>query len=417
MLTILQLSDIHFAHSEGDAFDLDREIEDGLLRFLPELRQTIDASVDLIVVSGDVAFSGVAEQYERAKAFLRNVRSKLGNPNIPVLVIPGNHDIHRKITREPDQREWRAKPRSRFLEPHQRQTTINALLKGEQSGPGLFQALEAYNDFAASFECAVNADQPHWERSFPLGQGWMLRVRGMTSVLISDEHDDDDKLVLGEAQALGLDAKPGEVVLSLCHHPYCWLLDGEQLRPKLTNRSHMHITGHVHQHGFDASPEHVHLRAGALQPPRSEKVGSRFNLITLAVRSEQAEAEVTLLPVVWKPEDDAFVVDRANCETCSVAVTAPAPDAVDAADEEHVAAVTRLTERLGSLQYADRLHCARQIRLGDSDLFTMPPRNQINAIVARATAAGRLAALWEQVELRHGRQSGPDANPFRESAT
>jgi predicted phosphodiesterase len=413
LLTILQLSDIHFAHSEGDTYDLDRDIEDGLLRFLPDLRQRLEADIDLIVVSGDIAFSGVADQYERAKAFLRNVRSKLENHQIPVRVIPGNHDIHRKTTRGPDQRRWRATPRGKSLKPHERQEALNALLKDAESGPGLLEALGAYNDFAASFDCAIDHTRPHWEHEFALDEGWTLRVRGMTSVLISDDYDEDDLLVLGELQALGLHAKPGEVILSLCHHPYCWLLDGQRLQPKLTHRSHLHITGHVHQHDFKDTAQHVHLRAGALHPPRSEEVASRFNVITLQIHEgcNGPELEVALLPLIWDAGQDSFMIDEENCKTCSVVVqAAPKPSA--APDGERLLALSRLTERLGALQYSDRLHCARHIGVRGGAVFAMPVGEQISAIIAHADETDQLAKLWQQVELRHGRQSSEDANPF-----
>lgn len=413
MLAILQLSDIHFAHSEGATFDLDREIQDGLLRFLPELRERV-GDVGLIVVSGDIAYSGVADQYERAKAFLRDVRSRLDNPSIPVRVIPGNHDIHRATTDNASQRVWRGVPRQESMDADERAAELVRLLTGEKSGPGLVAPLQAYNDFAATFECAISHSRPHWEHTFELADGWTLRVRGLTSVLVSDEHDETDRLVLGAMQLSGLERRPGEANLTLCHHPYCWLLDGEELRPKLRNRSHVHVTGHVHQHAFDeGDPTHLHLRAGAMQPPRREKVASRFNVLTLQVLGESdPELEVTLVPLVWDSQRDSFTIDEENCRTCSLALLALPPDA-PAVRLKDTVAMSRLTERLATLQFADRLHSARKISMAAEEVMRLPDHEQVGAIIKHAVTTGQLVGLWEQVELRHGRQ-GDEANPFEE---
>jgi hypothetical protein len=207
------------------------------------------------------------------------------------------------------------------------------------------------------------------------------------------------------------------VVLTLCHHPYCWLLDGTELRSKITNRSHVHITGHVHKHDFKDTPEHVHLRAGALQPPRREEEDSRCNVITLQIQdgSSGPELEVTLVPLVWNPDVDCFMIDTDHCKTCSVAVQPPAHQPTAPPDAGRLRALSRLTERLGALPYSDRLHCARHIGITSGPVFAMPAGEQIGAIVARATENDQLEILWTQVELRHGRQSDDSSNPFREA--
>ena len=416
MLTILQLSDIHFAYSEGTIYDLDREIQDGLLRFLPELRAQV-GDIGLIVVSGDIAFSGVADQYERAKGFLRDVRSKLDDSSIPVRVIPGNHDIHRETTDTADQRAWRAAPRRSDMTADDRAQALADLLKDKKSGAGLVAPLQAYNEFAAAYECDISPEQPHWEHTFPLDDGWALRVRGLTSVLVSNQHDEKDRLVLGLMQLSGLETRPGKINLTLCHHPYCWLLDGEELRPKLRSRSHIHVTGHVHRHAFDDShPTHVHLQAGAMQPPRNENAGSRFNVITLRISGDTSpELEVTLFPLVWDPQEDSFMLDDDNCKTCTVALQGP-PKPPTVGDPGREVAMRRLIERLDALPFADQLHSANKIRVSPGAIVRLPRHERVGAIIDYASQAGALATLWAQVELRHGNQSD-DPNPFAASSS
>src|SRR4051812_5589683 len=102
MFGVLQLSDIHFAYERESLFDVDRELRDALLAFLPEM---VDrrGSIDLIGVGGDGAYHGLEREYEWAHGFLRVLRSRLDRPAMPVRVIPGNHDIFREATLTADQ--------------------------------------------------------------------------------------------------------------------------------------------------------------------------------------------------------------------------------------------------------------------------------------------------------------------------
>ena len=208
MLTILQLSDIHFSHREESVFDMYRELQDGLLKFLPSLRKRV-GDIGLILISGDVAFSGVAEQYEKADSFLRDVRSVLGAPRIPIRVIPGNHDIHQPDTDSGDQQRWRGSVRG-TMPAHERDEVLNNMLRDNVSGPGPMEPLAAFNEFAAAYECAQ--PRPH-DRSGrtrrPLAEGWTSRYGDSTPVLISNRLDAAGRLVLGTVQTTGRDHAPG----------------------------------------------------------------------------------------------------------------------------------------------------------------------------------------------------------------
>lgn len=75
MLTLLHISDLHF----GPPF-LPR-VGEALLRIVPEL----DPSV--IVVSGDLTQRARREQFVDAQEFLKRL------PDVPKVVVPGNHDV------------------------------------------------------------------------------------------------------------------------------------------------------------------------------------------------------------------------------------------------------------------------------------------------------------------------------------
>jgi 3',5'-cyclic AMP phosphodiesterase CpdA len=71
---ILHISDLHFGRNVAP------EPIDALAKLIEEVRP------ELVVASGDLTHRGLREQHERAAAFLRGLE-------LPLLVIPGNHDI------------------------------------------------------------------------------------------------------------------------------------------------------------------------------------------------------------------------------------------------------------------------------------------------------------------------------------
>ncbi len=74
-LKILQISDLHFGPPYLP------EVGQALLRFAPDIHP------DAIIISGDLTQRAKPEQFQQAKKFLDEL------PDVPQLVIPGNHDV------------------------------------------------------------------------------------------------------------------------------------------------------------------------------------------------------------------------------------------------------------------------------------------------------------------------------------
>ena len=99
MITILHLSDLHFR--AGDKLDqYNRQVVmEELLRDIAERTSRIGAmveSIDLIVISGDLAFSGDEEEYSQLERELLDSLSKSSNiAHDRLFTVPGNHDVDR----------------------------------------------------------------------------------------------------------------------------------------------------------------------------------------------------------------------------------------------------------------------------------------------------------------------------------
>ncbi len=75
-MRLLQVSDVHFGRHAVDAY------ADAVLR------RVTSGRYDAVVVAGDLTQRNFRGQFRRAKAFLDAMRA-----HVPVLVIPGNHDV------------------------------------------------------------------------------------------------------------------------------------------------------------------------------------------------------------------------------------------------------------------------------------------------------------------------------------
>src|SRR4051812_19468468 len=106
MVSALLISDIHFTRNERlGGPDRDVDLRNGLLAFVGELREMLP-ELSVVLVCGDVAFQAVEHEYALAREFLREIQAALRGAK--VLVIPGNHDIDRRIASRADQRTWRS---------------------------------------------------------------------------------------------------------------------------------------------------------------------------------------------------------------------------------------------------------------------------------------------------------------------
>ncbi|MGH3431029.1 MAG: metallophosphoesterase family protein, partial [Mycobacteriales bacterium] len=414
VLAALVISDIHFIRHKRLPTDVDAELRNGLLRFLPAVKERFP-DLSVVLVCGDVAYHAVDSEYAAATGFLREVQAALGGAR--VLVIPGNHDIDRTRTTSPDQRNWRSEPRKSGLTPDERDQALTELLEHERSGPGLFEPLTSFNRFASAYGCEVSPSDPCWRVELPIHDRYTAEIRGLTSVLISDAYDDDDRLLLGDIQVADMAERPGVLNITLCHHPYTWLLDGERQKARISHRSVVHITGHEHQHEILVSDQwsSIHLCTGALQPTRDSTWAPRLYAIGVDVveGSEGTTAQIEIVGARWDRAADQFIVD--TDEAYDVPIEVPAEALTSIAEPQPSAAIARLIERIAALQSSDRITVAANIEADLGELARAPVYEFPRLLVDYGRERNLLHELCDEVKAMHGGQSG-EANPFPEQA-
>lgn len=96
-ILILHISDLHVKSEKADNAQLDRNLA-AIKREWDE--QTNSAKADLIVITGDITFSGKEKEFEQASEiiqWLRGLLSEDTNSDSGIFVVPGNHDLDRDI--------------------------------------------------------------------------------------------------------------------------------------------------------------------------------------------------------------------------------------------------------------------------------------------------------------------------------
>jgi hypothetical protein len=90
VISILHLSDIHFRAFKNVVETRTKSIVDSLFALEP------DFEICIVALSGDIAFSGKAEEYQRALNFVIDLQDKITSrrpkTQVVVVAVPGNHD-------------------------------------------------------------------------------------------------------------------------------------------------------------------------------------------------------------------------------------------------------------------------------------------------------------------------------------
>lgn len=302
----VHLSDIHFDQSVVSRNGANAMARENLIDDLRDGRRNL-GSPDAVLVTGDIAFSGKTHQYEEARSFLKRVTETLGIQPEQVQVVPGNHDVDRsmvvgsiKATHETLRRESPMEADNRLRD-----------LYLEASDP-LFAPLAAYRAFAVNYECDVSGEYPFWETDWKIGNHSTLRMRGLTTCIVSDGEDMRANLIVGLQQASVASAARNDVVMVLGHHPTDWWHDMDECEDVMRDYVSLALFGHKHVARLSIVDNSVRIVAGAVHPERHSDWLPRYNWVKVAVVDEDGpnpNLETRIWSRVMHSNDNRFRSD------------------------------------------------------------------------------------------------------------
>jgi predicted phosphodiesterase len=243
----LHISDIHLR--ERDSWP-QRVVMDAMSDDIS--RVFADEPADFILVSGDLAYSGKADDYALVERFLDKIGAAASVPRERIFCIPGNHDIDR------DRQKFCFQGARSIL---QDQSSTDSFL-GTPAGDDLQTLLQRerhYRAFQATFcadqERAATADGLGYVARFCI-DGVHLAIIGLDSAWLAEGGSDDHlKLLIGERQvidALRIIREGGDaphIVIAMSHHPLHLLQDFDRrhVTRRLEQACHFVHCGHLHE--------------------------------------------------------------------------------------------------------------------------------------------------------------------------
>lgn len=273
MKNILHVSDFHVSHKADRGMQSHRLKE--LLGFLLADVEAI-CKIDTILITGDITYSGHAEEYEIfERVFLSPMLTKLGLNCSRVIVTPGNHDS--------DRSSWRAteKTSRTNIISNINQNDIEAVLK-EITSDGQCSRLQNFYAFKKKLdnhaEKKLVLDTPIYSVYDVDGVG----IGALNTAWMSFDNDETN-LVIGEYQIKEVinKLKPFDQRALIFHHPADWLhSDDRRIVFDMIHRSKIQSLFYGHMHDFRVTKESqfdenslLKLQAGKLDISRKDNYG------------------------------------------------------------------------------------------------------------------------------------------------
>jgi predicted phosphodiesterase len=442
-IVLVHLSDIHFTRASGvSVHDLDKNVRNELVLDATKVAKEI-GPVTGVLVTGDIAFSGSEAEFDRATNWLRDFCRAIGCHEESVWVVPGNHDVDRERTKRKLTRMLHQGIRKDGADVDKE---LREIFSDAQSASALLEALTDYNKFAGRFGCSISAEKHYWERDLTLACGTAIRIRGLTSALVSNEEDSRTGIVLGAAQA-SVERASGVLHMTLCHHPPDWLRDHAAVEDHLKSKVHIQLFGHKHSQRLDEINGKVRLVAGAMHPERNDGGWlPTYNFLEIS-RRDSDRIGLRVYQRQWNQPDTNFVAWRNpnngqdhreffwsgfpvstkaephsvvphEMRGADVTASAPSPVVATTATEKDDAMPPpnyerRLTYRFLTLPFRHQIAVAKNLDvLTDADR-ALSDEALFRVLFKRAAEKGLLGKLWAETEKLH--DDPADSNPFESS--
>lgn len=243
---ILHISDLHVNSKED--FDRSVVLDPLITRVEEDLKNGLQP--EIIIMSGDVAYSGKTEQYARAKRFFDKLLSTLKLTAERLFIVPGNHDV--------DCDEYAQGESLNF----QGMKELNDLLGNKKHRDRCFVGMENYFNYIETnyqhlksrhgrlvpFVTLYNARCKKRIGLMGLNSAWMCR---------KSSENERENIAIGEYQIKNakeelLENGELDLVISVFHHPLNWLwkIDESTCRTYLTNLKApdlLLLSGHLHE--------------------------------------------------------------------------------------------------------------------------------------------------------------------------
>lgn len=278
---IVQLSDVHL-HGP-----LDPILSRASAIAASVYKQHIDCDATCIVLSGDVAFSGVKAEYDEAKSLLNKIVADLQaqkQGDIRLVIAPGNHDCD--FSRDSFPRTATIEHLIKLGAPQIDEATVNTCTAVQDPFFSFLRDLTS-KEFAG-------LDRMSWTSELDLG-GRVIRFNCLNVAWMSSLNERYGRLHFPTSR-IRRDRNGSEIEIFVLHHPLNWFIQGNMhdMRAELRHSADFVLTGHEHVQNATIVDDAVagqsgFLEAGALS---SDDCVSSFNVIEIDLGNDQFQSSL-----------------------------------------------------------------------------------------------------------------------------
>jgi hypothetical protein len=237
IVRLLHVSDTHFSTTAWD--------QDHVLSALADdVRSQREArgAPDLVVFTGDIAYSGRAAEYDSAETWLRErlLPAAATTPSNLILV-PGNHDVDRSKVKR------RGKALHESLLRDKQQNPVAEVLRDPVSRSPLLASHAAWVAFAQRLDASA-PDVP-WSARVVDVRGVRVHVAVLCSSWCAYTNADQGRLLVGHYQVIKvLDSQSADLKIAALHHPWGMFAEFDEkiVRETLTRKYDFILRGHLH---------------------------------------------------------------------------------------------------------------------------------------------------------------------------
>ena len=313
MITYIQLSDIHFRRYSGDAYDIDNDLRNEMIRDIRACYLANQFCTAGVIVCGDIAFSGQDSEYDYADRFLEEVTTCINVEPSSVYCVPGNHDVNQNIPRNNFLTELLQDRLEEAVDQNHLDSILARIMRDRTAAEMLLSPIQAYQKFASKYVCNIDENKLFWEHVVKLNEKYNLKLVGINSALISSAKDHasrttERKMRIGQCQLPR--RTDNTVLLTICHHPpECWKDEQYELQNKLDARVNLQLYGHKHMLRLSSNKSCLTVCSGAVHPDRFEGEWiPTYNWITLDIKEDDGKEylDIHIVPRMYDPQTNQF---------------------------------------------------------------------------------------------------------------
>ncbi len=274
-LTILHLSDIHIHDSSDSVLKQASHIASSC--FI----NARDSDACLIIVTGDIAFSGQTHQYDEAELFLLIIKEEIqkeGCPLVDIITVPGNHDCSLK----PENRA-RTLIIDRVISDPDEATHDDVIEICTESQKAYFEFQNKVTEIKAIF------DNKLWKEYKFTVSGKNIRISAINAAWMSRIPEEAGQLVFPIELFNNQLEEFADIRLALLHHPLNWYCQDSYhpLRQSLRTHANIILSGHEHLPSSGTIKDSqagnsLYFEAAALQP-HEENLEPSFSVFFISL--------------------------------------------------------------------------------------------------------------------------------------